>query len=648
MRAGLPATLNTKDEYVNRPNWVSKIRLTVPGHWPTVNHGTIVNKLPLGKVRPAGWLAEALGRQVTGLTGHIADSGYPFDTCLWAGDKMEGSPTAWWPYEQTAYFLDGAVRVGHLTGNAALLKLVRANHAWVRDHVLPSGRFGTVLTERWRHWPYASFARSLMADFEATGDRSLVELLHRHYLTFEPTDFADVLELANVEILCWLFEKTADSRLLALAEGAYALFLANPAYREWFGCDLDFAGDRPPTTHGVVYLELVKIPALLYAATGKREYLDAALQGVQTMEVQSMLVSGLPSSTEHFEGRDETGGHETCNTAVLPYTYGVLLRLTDDPTFADRIEKAVFNAGFGSVTKDFCTHQYFSAPNQPVVATDSNPYGHHPARLAYQKAHDVQCCTGNVNRFLPYFTEQLWLSDHSSGTPGLTAALYAPCTVTAPVGLEGATVIITEETAYPFEHVIRFRVALARPVQFPLRLRIPVWSLGATVTVNGAKLAVAEPSGGWTVVEREFHDGDVVVLELQAAVTASRWPNGGCAFEYGPLVFSLPVASGEPWNYSVAPSLDRGQSAELVRRPASGYPWDSVHTPLSLRVNARHLSSWKLRTFVDARHGKPVTVVAAFPKNRRVTGPPAELSLLPYGCTTARITVFPVHPQEHP
>lgn len=612
-------------------------------------------KLDLGQIRPQGWLLELLQRQANGLTGHIAESGYPFDTCLWAGEKMEaspaarGSPTAWWPYEQTAYYLDGAVRLAHLLGadteaGAKLLDLVRANHAWVKSHVRADGRFGTVLTERWRHWPYASFARSVMAEYEATGDPSLVELLHRHYLTFEAADFADVLELANVEALLWVHGHTGDARLLALAEEAYRLFRATPAYREWFGCDLDFASDQPPTTHGVVYLELLKIPALLYAATGHQEYLDHALNGTKTMEANSLLVSGLPSSTEHFEGRDEACGHETCNTAVLPYTYGALLRVTGDPVFADRIERAVFNAGLGSVSKDFATHQYFSAPNQPVVGPTSNPYGHHPARMAYQKAHDVQCCTGNVNRFVPYFTELLWMLERPPGgqtsLATLTAALYAPCEVTAEVA-PGVVVTLTEATNYPFGDTVTFTLRLPRPTRFRLQLRIPGWCTGATVAVGGSTVAgpgstTLPTPGSFFSLEREFAEGDIVTLTLPRVVTTSNWPNGGTAFEYGPLVFSLPVGEGAAWNWALS-----GTGARPVEGPHIGFPWDPAHTPLRLHVRFRRLPAWKLLTRLDKRHGKKVTVCPGFPKNRRTAGPETELELLPYGCTTARITVFP-------
>ena len=218
-----------------------------------------------------------------------------------------------------------------------------------------------------------------------------------------------------------------------------------------------------------------------------------------------MLVSGLPSSTEHFEGRDETCGHETCNTAVLPYTYGVLLRVTGDANLADPIEKAVFNAGFGSVTKDFAAHQYFSAPNQPLVGTDANPYGHHPARMAYQKAHDVQCCTGNVNRFLPYFTEQLWMSQAGTeGRRGLTAVLYAPCRVTAPVGLGAHSVTVTVDTNYPFDDTVRLKLRLPEPVSFPLSLRVPAWCPNGVLTLNGSQLEGPFPAGSFFTLDRTF------------------------------------------------------------------------------------------------------------------------------------------------
>ena len=619
---------------------------------------TAYAKLKITQIKPNGWIREFLCRQKSGLTGNVAVAGYPFNTCLWAGDKMEGSPTAWWPYEQTAYFLDGALRLGHLLRDEELLQQVRANFDYVRSHVTPSGRFGTELSERYRHWPYASFNRALMCEHAATGDDSIVELMHRHYLTFAAEDFADVLELANVEQLCWLFDKTADPRMLAMAEEAYALFRSDLRYRNWAGGDIDFSSDSGPTTHGVVYLELVKIPAILYRASGKQAFLDDAIQGLQTMERDHLLVSGLPSSTEHFAGRGASAGTETCNTATFPYSYGVLLQITGEAGYADAIEKAVFNGGLGAVTKDFRSHQYFSSPNQAVCALDSNPFGHHAARMAYLPGHDVECCTGNVNHFMPYFVEQMWLAtpDH-----GLVAALLGPCSVAANVGADQTPVTIDEVTDYPFSEVIEFRIGISAPTRFPLSIRIPSWCSQAQLWLNGSPLPVDLTAGRFCRIDRVFADGDRITLKLPMQVRLSAWPDGGVAVERGPLAFSLPIrcedeviagyakssaqfpararTPAQPWNYALAIDAALLGSLPVHTGQSTAYPWDQP--PVRISVPARRVPAWQLQSFADARIGAEVTTTPAFPQLIEASAEVETLELVPYGSTLLRITVFP-------
>ena len=616
------------------------------------------SRLAITQLTPRGWIREFLERQRSGLTGNIERAGYPFDTCLWAGERMEGSPTAWWPYEQTAYFLDGALRLGHLLGDDALLRLVRRNFDYVRDHVGASGRYGTELAERYRHWPYASFNRALMCEHGATGDARIVELLHRHYLSFAAEDFADVLELANVEQLCWLHEQTGDARMVAMAEAAYALFLAEPRYRSWAEGDIDFRSTQGPSTHGVVYLELLKVPALLYRATGKPAYLEAAVLGLQSMERDHLLASGLPSSTEHFAGKGADAGTETCNAATFPYSYGLMLQITGEARHGDAIEKALFNGAIGAVGKDFRTHQYFSAPNQAVCALDSNPYGHHAARMAYLSAHDVQCCTGNVNRFMPYFVEQMWLSTPDQG---LAAALLGPCSVSTRVGALQALVTIDEVTDYPFSDSVEFRLSMEGATRFPLSLRIPAWCDGPELWLNGEALTPAPKPGRFHRIERLFADGDRITLKLPMQVQLQPFPDAGVAVQRGPLVYSLPVRSrdeavagpgsfspqfpafarrpDQAWNYALC--LD-GAGAEAVRvsvAETGAYPWEQP--PVKLSVPARRVPAWRLQTFFDERLGAEVTVTPGFPQRAEATGAIETLELVPYGSTLLRITVFP-------
>ena len=71
------------------------------------------HELPLTSIKPRGWLRTYLEKQQDGLTGHLEVMGYPFDTGGWTNTKIKtrSALAGWWPYEQTAYWIDGMIAV---------------------------------------------------------------------------------------------------------------------------------------------------------------------------------------------------------------------------------------------------------------------------------------------------------------------------------------------------------------------------------------------------------------------------------------------------------------------------------------------------------------------------------------------------------
>lgn len=615
------------------------------------------NKLKITDIKPEGWIKEFLVRQKTGLTGNIEVAGYPFNTCLWACEKMKGSQAAWWPYEQTAYYIDGVHRLGLLLDDQNLIEKANINTRYVINHLDSTGRFGTKLSDRWWRWPYAPFNRNFMVDYDLTHDDAVIKMLQNHYLTFTAKDFADDVELANVEELCWLYGITKDERLIKMAKEAYHLFKTNIEYRNRDGADMVFASQKAPNHHGVVYIELVKIPAILYSYTGEKEYLNEALNGIRIMEKFDLLVSGLPSSTEHFQGISELAGTETCNTATFPYTYGYFLRITGDATLGDKIEKAVFNGGIGCIMKDFKAHQYFSSPNQVIATATSNPYGHNPARMAFLPGHDVECCTGNVNRFMPYYVEQMWLSAPGNG---LVAALFGPSSVQTNVGKANTRIIVTETTNYPFSEIIEFRIETRNNISFPFYIRIPDWCMMPEIWLNGNKIKGRIKPGTFYRLERTFSNGDLVTLRIPMKVKISQWPNDGVAVERGPLVYSLAVHASKTilkdyekstrefpgwelnpasaWNYAL--DLADGKM-EVVNTGKTGYPWEEGNSPICIKVTAKKLPLWHTNKTYDEKWKIYVERTPAFPTQTTSNEPTEYLELVPYGSTLLRLTVFP-------
>jgi len=103
---------------------------------------------------------------------------------------------------------------------------------------------------------------------------------------------------------------------------------------------------------------------------------------------------------------------------------------------------------------------------------------------------------------------------------------------------------ITEKTRYPFEEQVSLTIHLPQSARFPLDLRVPSWCTAAAITINGKNWALPEGASGKVVrLERDWQDGDVVVLELPMAVRTQRWTDNRntASVARGPLTYSLQI-----------------------------------------------------------------------------------------------------------
>jgi hypothetical protein len=135
------------------------------------------------------------------------------------------------------------------------------------------------------------------------------------------------------------------------------------------------------------------------------------------------------------------------------------------------------------------------------------------------------------------------------------------------------------------------------------------------------------------------------------SVKMQNWANDTVSVERGPLVYSLkideenskvtemapdpnfPAWNKRPasqWNYALA--AHDADAMHVVTRATSGCPWDTGNAPLALEAPAKQITNWGLAN----GGGNP-----GFPKEPRLTPNSTTITLVPYGSTCLRLTVFP-------
>jgi uncharacterized protein len=140
----------------------------------------------------------------------------------------------------------------------------------------------------------------------------------------------------------------------------------------------------------------------------------------------------------------------------------------------------------------------------------------------------------------------------------------------------------------------------------------------------------------------------------------STWYKGMVAIERGPLVFSLKVESENrqkdrkdrfrafwevfpksDWNYALEESVlgNLSENVALIEREWNGdYPWNLENAPIELRLKGVHLPEWRtVKSAPELSENIPQVISPAELERRK-----REITLVPYGCTTLRITEFPV------
>ncbi len=618
-------------------------------------------RLPVGAVEPKGWLQTQLGQMAEGMAGHLHEI-YPNvgENNAWRG----GTGDVW---ERGPYWLDGAVPLAYILDNDRLKEAVRPYLEWTLHSQRSDGYFGPspdkkyddtqgLQTERpsdW--WPRMVMLKVLQAYHSATGDERVLDLMSNYFryqkrtLSVKPLNhwswWSKMRGGENQASVYWLYNRTGDDLLLDLAPALFEQTF------DWTGRFESQSG----RWHGVNTGMGLKQPAIQYLQTHDERYLKAIDAGLQYLYGQHPQPQGIFSGDELLHGTDPVHGTELCTIVESMYSLETLIGITGRIDYADRLERMAYNALPAQHNDDYTQRQYYQQPNQidlSSVPRGASPFvtDHDGENNCFGLLNGYPCCTTNMHQGWPKFVRSMW---QATADGGVAAVAYGPCAVTATVGDgEGTEVTIDEETTYPFEDTIRFTVEPKTAVSFPLRLRVPTWvNEAATVQVNGRPYTTTA-GGQMATIERRWTEGDRVTLALPVSVEAERVHERAIGVRRGPLVFAKAV-EGEreqigvqhdmpthavhpsaPWNYGLEVKPDEAEEAvTLEQGTPEGYPWTAENAPVKLTMPGRKIPFWS--EYNNAAGPLP-------PSPTHVDTDGEDVTLIPYGSTTLRISAFPV------
>ena len=638
-----------------------------------------LNEIRFNQVKPSGWINEFLQCEADGMPGHLHEIGYPFDRFCWQYKSLtDGGYAQWWPYEQTAYWIDSVVRTAVLTDNDKLLDVVmdQIEKSLADDSEPFIGPREMKEEKSLYRWPHAVYFRALYALWSKSGDERYLEKMRKHYLSDTPENYKNSRDYVNIETILKLAEHFNDEELYKLALDSFELF-----NKEKSLTSMDtLLSDVPPSGHAVSFNEDAKIPAIMYMYTGDKKYLDASVNAYKKMRIFHELPDGLHSCSEGPCGKDEWRTHESCDISDYTWSVGYLLEATGNGEYADIIERVCFNALPGATGHYFKTIQYLSCVNQVICARNSThiPAWYNTPRMAYQPHHYPECCVSNIGRAMPNYVLRMYQEFDG----GVAASLYGDSTYT------GQNMTLTQSGGYPFSSKTKFEVKITDGEEKFLKLRIPSWSKGFTLKINDSEVNT-DVINGYT--EISVKDNDKVELLFNMALTMIDAPNGGFYYNYGPFLMTLKIDSEEviddkekrstkdfpayniypksKWNYAVKRLENDDKPVIKIKEPTKNPFWDNDY-PIEITVKARELKNWGLEEIentcaLDRESGEGIdqkqldcgatmvtenlTVTPKLPDKSFVTenlGQETDITLVPYGCTTVRLTVLPKYTQD--
>lgn len=606
--------------------------------------------LPIGEVRPQGWILEQCNLAKNGLVGTLDEYHHQFAEGWKSPCGKKVAKSCGWAYEQNGYWIDGILRLGYLLNDTILVNKAKES---ILASVERLNKTGFLMEQdlyepyleakKWGHWPNAVFGRAMLAYYQATGDKSMLDAIYTIYKDYlkvsdngKKFDLYHHLgrQLYGIETMLKAYSYGANPELKNIAlkliksqdsliQNRLKIHTEDIQNRK---SHKDFY--HVHQGHGVTVNESTKIPAIAYMWNGNKSYLEVAEKAYDDIEINHMLPNGVHSASEALNGIGGYKPSETCNIIDYSWSNLYLYQITGNSKYGDRIERAFFNAGFGFLSRDYKLHAYYQSPNRinNKIPRKPGPGG----SFLLEPSHGVLCCTGNLARLMPNYIMHMLMR---SSDNGLAMNLYGP--FSAKTVVKGKQVEINCKTQYPFNENLNVSLKTSGSVNMPLYFRVPEWCNNPTISVNNKKIKSSSVNG-FIKISKDWRNGDniEITFPMQPRILNGKTYKGVdfASIYNGPLLFSYPIKDIKPntpdsaqhWQYALSKNLN---NFEVVKNNTIDR---SFKSGINLKIKAHKYN----RDIGNNNYG--------IPSMKGIETEEENITLVPYCNSIYRISMFPV------
>ncbi len=495
----------------------------------------------IGNVQLKGRLGATLDRMIER---HVIGTDIDYITAPFL-EKTERH--GWWQTEFWGKYMHAAEPYLKYTGSAKLRASIERGVARILASQEPNGYIGNYpdelrCGEGWDVWGMKYTMLGLLHHYDATHDEQTLAACRRvcDYIIgeigpngrrgrelWQTGNWSGFASSSVLEPVMWLYNRTKDKKYLdfatylvkGMSEPEAGPRLVDLALKGISVADRNGYGNTPETHGGYVmkhnrwkayemmscYQGLVEY----YEATGRKDLLDAAIAtGNQIIADEINLAGGCASSEAWFHGAKKQHLpymrlQETCVTTTWMRFCEKLLDVTDDPKWADQLERTFYNAYLAAMKADGSEFAGYT----PL--SGNRYHGQHHCYM------HTDCCTANGPRGFLCFLKLLFRAKGDAATFNF----YSSALVKGALA-DGRKVAFDMYSLYPRSSSARVVSHTENVGTVPVRFRIPAWAGPRTsVRLNGKPLAGVK-AGSYFTVAHEWRLGDVVEIDFEMPVVA--------------------------------------------------------------------------------------------------------------------------------